>query len=124
MRGVQFQTHIREFGGVFLHPAGLLAHGARIGFLADNAVETDAVTAVFRDHVLPGLRGRNPRFEHLAGQYHLVQRLPDLAGMVQLQHHRRVGLVVVTLAVGTTPGQHIIIQGNLDSIHIIFRKLH
>ena len=84
--GMQLFAHFRKFRGIPGHVFGIVACGARIRLLAEDAPEADAVAAVFGNHVLTGFRGGDTHVVNLAGQVHLVQRLLDLARKIELEH--------------------------------------
>ncbi len=110
MRGMELPAHERELPGELRHLFRLVAGGAGIGFLAQDALETDAVASVLRDHVLAGFGGRDAHFVDLAGQLHLVQGLPDLAREIQFEHDGRVRPVVIAFPVGASAKEDIIVQ--------------
>ena len=73
-------------------------------------METDSVAAILGDHIFTGFGSRDAKVIDLPGKSHLIERLTDLAGKIQFEHHGGIGLVVVAFAVETSPAQHIVIQ--------------
>ena len=117
VRGVKLLAHPCEFRGILRHVFRMVGRCARIGFLAKNSTETDAVASVFRHHIFTRFRCGNAKIIHLAGQIHLVQRLLDLSRKVKLEHDGRIRLMVVALTVGAAAGEDVIVEGNLDGFH-------
>ena len=90
MRSVQLQAHLCKLPGILLHLFRIVSRSAGIGFLAKDAVEADAVSAIFRYYVFTRFRRGNAHIINLAGQQHLVQRLLNFAREIQFEHEGRV----------------------------------
>ena len=114
---VEFEAHLGELIRKLCYLFGLVSCGMRIGLLAQDTLETDAVTAVFGHHIFTRLGCGDAHVIDFSGQFHFVQWLLDLAREIELQHHRGVGLVVVAFTVGTTAGKHIVVEGYFNGFH-------
>ena len=122
LRGVhvssmEFEAHLGELIRKLRHLFRLISRGARIGFLAQDTLETDAVAAVFGYHIFARLGRWDAHIIDFSGQVHFIQGLLDLAREIELQHYRGVGLMVVALAVGATAGERVVIESYLDWFH-------
>lgn len=105
MRGMQLEAHLGKFLGILTDVFGVVASGTGKGHLAWDTVKQDAIASVVGDHILSWFGRRDAHVVHLTGQQHLVQRLLDLARVVEFEHDQRIGLVVVALAVESATGE-------------------
>ena len=69
------------------------------------------------NHIVSWLWGGDTHVIDLAGEVHFVKRLLYLAWEIEFEHDRRVGLVVVALAVGPAAGEDIVVEGNANRVH-------
>ena len=87
----------------------MVARGARVGDFARNATEADAITAVIGLHILARFGCGDTHIVYLAGQHHLIQGLLDFARVIELEHHCRVGFVVVAVAIEAAAEKDIVV---------------
>ena len=116
---VQLAAHLCELGGVFRYAGRVVPDGAGKGLLTGDAAEADADTLPVRDQ-FAGFGGGDAYGIDLLRDKQLVQRLFPLAGVVELDHHVRVGLVVVAAAVGAFSGIVVVGQVNPDRLGSFF----
>ena len=115
---MQLQAHPGKLGSELPYFLGFVGRSAGIGFLAQDALEADTIAPVFRDHEITRLRSGNAQIVDLVGHHQFIQRLLDLARIIEFEHHRRIALVVIAFPVGATAEQDIVVERDLDCFHL------
>ena len=110
VRGVELAAHLGEFLGVLFRVFGVVGGGSRVGGLAYDALEQDAVASVVGHHIFARFGRWDARCVDLLGKAHFVEGLLYLAREIEFEHDGRVGLVVVALAVESAAAEDEVVQ--------------